>query len=86
MFGRKNVTLLDFSGDYRPIITGVSPICEKQENQIKIEEINEKLQENTVSTLTIDQIMEKHPLLDKTVEVLLKYLYNWLMVVDSSLR
>lgn len=86
MFGRKNVTLLEFSGDYRPIITGVSPICEKQGNQTKIEEINEKLQENTVSTSTIDQLIENHPLIDKMVEVLLKYLYNWLMVVDSSLK
>jgi hypothetical protein len=86
MFGRKSITLLAISIDNVPVITCLEPVWKFQENLAKNEEINVTFQEDLVSLSTYDQILEQHPLLDKIVEMLLKYLYSWLMVVNSSLK
>lgn len=86
MFGRKSITLLAVSIDNVPIITCMEPVWKFQENLEKNEEIKVTFQEDLVSLSTYDQILEQHPILDKIVEMLLKYLYSWLMVVNSSLK
>jgi hypothetical protein len=86
MFGRKNVTLLAMNVDKIPVMTYMEPVWKLRENQAKNQEVEITFQENLVSLSTFDQILDRYPILDKIVEMMFKYLYGWLMIVESSLR
>lgn len=86
MVRKKNVSLLAISLESIPINLGMTQTYELQANQLKKEEIKELNLEKIDTSIELDQLLEQYPILDKIVEKLLKYVYNWMMVVTSSFK
>lgn len=82
----KNIPLLAIGIDSIPVNLHMAQPFDLKAKQLKKECINELDLEHTSSTLFIEQLLNRYPLLDKIFETMLKYVYCWIMVIDSSFR
>lgn len=84
----KSIPLLAIGIGSIPVNLHMAQPYDLKTKQLKKECINELDLEHksTSSTLFIEQLFNRYPLLDKIFEIILKYVYCWIMVIDSSFR
>lgn len=90
MFGKKKIPLSVCCVSTLLIVAPITIACEPEEEIPKKEEIkecdesSEGEESESVSSL-LDTILDRYPLLNRIIQLLLEFMYTWLSSVNFSL-
>ena len=90
MFGKKKLTVSVCCISTMLLVAPIAIACEPEEETPKKEEIKEcdessEVEESASVSSLLDLILDRYPLLNRIIQLLLEFMYTWLSSANFSL-